>query len=155
MGHRLLWSEFVSGTEYGIPILQTQPKSAGVLPGDLQDSGIDFLCTAGHKGLYGPMGTGILIAKMESSCKPSSREEQERNLLLPAAHSHAGTFGKRYADLAGLSRYSICTDQTVKRIYLHEMKLIQTLYHGLKQMNGVKLYTQEPDMIKLCNCAFF
>ena len=27
------------------------------------------------------------------------------------------------------------------------MKLIQTLYHGLKQMKGVKLYTQEPDMM--------
>ena len=27
------------------------------------------------------------------------------------------------------------------------MKLIQTLYHGLKQINGVKLYTQEPDMM--------
>ncbi|MFR1214538.1 MAG: aminotransferase class V-fold PLP-dependent enzyme [Acutalibacteraceae bacterium] len=25
--------------------------------------------------------------------------------------------------------------------------MIQTLYHGLKQINGVKLYTQEPDMM--------
>ena len=49
------------GREYGIPILVDAAQSAGVLPIDLQDSGIDFLCTAGHKGLYGPMGTGILI----------------------------------------------------------------------------------------------
>ena len=47
--------------EYGIMILVDAAQSAGVIPIDMRKSGIDFLCTAGHKGLYGPMGTGILI----------------------------------------------------------------------------------------------
>ena len=33
-------------------------QSGGVLDFDMTD--IDFLCLAGHKGLYGPMGTGVL-----------------------------------------------------------------------------------------------
>ncbi len=46
------------GKEYGIPILVDAAQTAGILPIDVQDSRIDYLCAAGHKGLYGPMGTG-------------------------------------------------------------------------------------------------
>ena len=35
-------------------------QGAGVLPLSLSD-GINILCVAGHKGLYGPMGTGLMI----------------------------------------------------------------------------------------------
>ena len=42
------------GHEYGIPIMVDAAQSAGVFSIDLQDSGIDYLCLAGHKGLYGP-----------------------------------------------------------------------------------------------------
>lgn len=46
---------------YGIPIAVDAAQAAGIVPIDLKESGIDFLCCAGHKGLYGPMGTGMLI----------------------------------------------------------------------------------------------
>lgn len=36
-------------------------QTAGVLPIDMQRDQIDFLCLAGHKSLYGPMGTGMLL----------------------------------------------------------------------------------------------
>ena len=48
---------------YEIPILVDCAQSAGYLPIDMQKMGIDYVCAPGHKGLYGPMGTGILIAK--------------------------------------------------------------------------------------------
>lgn len=35
-------------------------QGAGILPISLEDR-INIICTAGHKGLYGPMGTGLLI----------------------------------------------------------------------------------------------
>lgn len=44
----------------GIRMAVDCAQSAGVLPVDMA-AGIDFLCVAGHKGLYGPMGTGMLI----------------------------------------------------------------------------------------------
>ena len=49
-------------------------QSAGILPIDMQDSRIDYLCTAGHKGLYGPMGTGFLLRLMGISFPQLSRE---------------------------------------------------------------------------------
>lgn len=35
-------------------------QGAGTLPLSLKD-GINIICTAGHKGLYGPMGTGLML----------------------------------------------------------------------------------------------
>ena len=37
-------------------------QSAGVLPVNMQD-GYDVVCCAGHKGLYGPMGTGLMLLR--------------------------------------------------------------------------------------------
>ena len=38
-------------------------QAAGVLPIDMNAMNIDYLCIAAHKGLYCPMGLGILIAR--------------------------------------------------------------------------------------------
>lgn len=45
----------------GAYIMLDAAQSAGVLPINMQRDGIDFLCVPGHKGLYGPMGTGMLL----------------------------------------------------------------------------------------------
>ena len=36
-------------------------QAAGTLPLSMKRDNIDFLCLPGHKGLYGPMGTGLLL----------------------------------------------------------------------------------------------
>ncbi len=36
-------------------------QAAGLLPLDMKRDNVDFLCLPGHKGLYGPMGTGLLL----------------------------------------------------------------------------------------------
>lgn len=36
-------------------------QTAGVIPINMDEMNIDILCTAGHKGLYGITGTGVLI----------------------------------------------------------------------------------------------
>lgn len=36
-------------------------QAAGILPLDMKRDNIDYLCLPGHKGLYGPMGTGLLL----------------------------------------------------------------------------------------------
>ncbi len=38
-------------------------QAAGVIPINMLDMNIDYLCIAAHKGLYCPMGLGILIAR--------------------------------------------------------------------------------------------
>ena len=38
-------------------------QGAGVLPINMKKFNIDFLCIAPHKGIYAPMGVGVLIAR--------------------------------------------------------------------------------------------
>ncbi len=49
-------------------------QTAGHIPVDIRELGADVICIPGHKGLYGPMGTGALI------CHPE-RHLQFRTLL--------------------------------------------------------------------------
>ncbi len=46
---------------YGVMFCMDAAQSAGLLDIDILNSGYDFVCCAGHKYLYGPMGTGLLI----------------------------------------------------------------------------------------------
>lgn len=45
----------------GIPLIVDASQSAGVLPLDMTALGAAFLAMPGHKGLYGPQGTGVLV----------------------------------------------------------------------------------------------
>ncbi|MCQ2418192.1 MAG: aminotransferase class V-fold PLP-dependent enzyme [Clostridia bacterium] len=47
--------------ERGVPFVVDCAQSAGCVPVTLRTCGADFLAMPGHKGLYGPQGTGILI----------------------------------------------------------------------------------------------
>ena len=45
----------------GVPLIIDAAQSAGTLPVSLKELGADFIAMPGHKGLMGPMGTGILL----------------------------------------------------------------------------------------------
>lgn len=45
----------------GVPFLVDASQSAGCLPVDFQALGAEFIAMPGHKGLYGPQGTGLLL----------------------------------------------------------------------------------------------
>lgn len=47
---------------YGIPFIVDASQSAGHMPINLTGMKITALCLPGHKGLYGPMGCGMLIS---------------------------------------------------------------------------------------------
>lgn len=44
-----------------VPFIIDASQSAGILSLSLQETGADFVAMPGHKGLYGPQGTGILL----------------------------------------------------------------------------------------------
>ena len=46
---------------YGLHLIIDAAQTAGVLPIDLKKMPDACLCTAGHKSLYGPTGTGLLV----------------------------------------------------------------------------------------------
>ena len=45
----------------GVPLIVDISQSAGILPLDMERLGVAFIAMPGHKGLYGPQGTGILL----------------------------------------------------------------------------------------------
>lgn len=60
-GQILPWKEIAALChEHGICMIADGAQACGILPVSLKD-GINILCTAGHKGLYGITGTGLLI----------------------------------------------------------------------------------------------
>lgn len=57
-------------------------QTAGHIPIDITELGVDVICIPGHKGLYGPMGTGALI------CHPA-RELAFRTLVEGGSGVHS------------------------------------------------------------------
>ncbi|MEY8259899.1 aminotransferase class V-fold PLP-dependent enzyme [Oscillospiraceae bacterium 50-60] len=45
----------------GVPLIVDDSQAAGVLPLDMAALGAAFAAVPGHKGLYGPQGTGVLL----------------------------------------------------------------------------------------------
>lgn len=48
-----------------VPLIVDAAQSAGVLPVSMKQLGAAFIAMPGHKGLYGPQGTGILLCGMQ------------------------------------------------------------------------------------------
>lgn len=135
--------------EYGIPILVDAAQSAGVIPIDLQRSGIDYLCTAGHKGLYGPMGTGLLILntkELPESLTEGGTGSNSYSFTQPSEipdRFESGT--PNVAGIAGLhAGISFVGSRTPEKISAHEFSLIRHLYRELSKRRNIRLYLPEP-----------
>lgn len=138
------------GKEYGIPILVDAAQSAGILPIDVQDSRIDYLCAAGHKGLYGPMGTGILIASKKdklSTIFEGGTGTNSVSLLQPETmpdRLESGT--PNMPGIAGLrAGIEYVIRMKPENIAKREHKLILRFYDKLSSMKNVKLYFSRPE----------
>lgn len=136
--------------EYGLKILVDAAQTAGVLPIDIKDMNIDFLCTAGHKGLYGPMGTGILIIRDPSDVSSFIEGGTGTNSLL---FNHPDALPDKYesgtANMPGIvglkAGIEFIQNKKMKNIARHEYKLINALYNELSITKGIKLYMKRPD----------
>lgn len=135
---------------YEIPIAVDAAQAAGIVPINLKDNKIDFLCCAGHKGLYGPMGTGMLIFNTDVALDTiieggtgSNSYSLEQPEILP------DRFESGTQNLPGIIGLKASTDLVMKRgvqnIANSEMRLIQYLYDRLTKIKGVKLYTERPE----------
>ncbi len=137
-------------SERGILFAVDAAQSAGVLEINMQKMHIDFLCVAAHKGLYAPMGTGILIARkalantiIEGGTGTSSlsfaQPEEMPERMESGTVNVSGIFGIG----AGVE---FVRNKGRERIYKHEMQLAKYLYRCLKAIKKVILYTPEPQM---------
>ncbi len=134
----------------GILFCLDAAQTAGVIPINLSNTCIDFLCTAGHKGLYGPMGTGLLVINsdyypdslIEGGTGSMSYELNQPDILPDKYES--GT--QNLAGIAGLDEgIKFVLARTPEKILAHEMRLAQIMYDRLSAIDEVILYTSRPD----------
>lgn len=125
-------------------------QTAGAVPMDMERMGIDVLCFTGHKGLYGPQGTGGVCVRPGLSIRPLKvggsgihSFDREHPSEMPAA-LEAGTLnGHGIAGLGAAARWLLETG--VEQIRAREQALLRRFVDGVKEMEGVTLYGN-PDL---------
>lgn len=121
---------------------------AGVIPINMREMNIDYLCIAPHKGLYAPMGIGILICEkpIENTIIEGGTGTNSRELVQPDTlpeRLESGTVN--VPEIMGISAGIDYVNQIgINKIYAHEMKLIRYLYKELSKIERVELYNPEP-----------
>jgi cysteine desulfurase family protein len=136
------------GKDHGIPLLLDAAQSAGTIPLNLKELPVDLLAFTGHKGLFGPQGTGGLIINtegLEEKIEPlmrggtgSKSEEEEQPEFLPDKYE-SGT--PNTPGIAGLGEgVRFILKEGIERIREKKEKLTLKLIEGLKEIKGVKLY---------------
>lgn len=123
-------------------------QGAGILPIDMNRMNIDFLCIAPHKGLYAPMGTGILIAEkpipntiIEGGTGTDSINFNQPDI--PPERFESGTVN--LPGIAGISAGIDFVARNEKFIYQKEMQIIRKIYKGLSETDNIILYAPEPE----------
>jgi len=129
----------------GVPLAVDSAQTAGVLPIDMAACNISFLCFTGHKGLFGPTGTGGICVADDAeirgtiyggtgvkSAHPYHLEEYPYRL-------EAGTLN--LAGIAGLSAGLDWIEQKgPDNLYQHEIGLLGLLQEGLSAVPGVTIW---------------
>lgn len=134
---------------YGIKVLIDAAQSSGVIPIDAESMNFDFLASAGHKGLMGPMGTGILYIKDIGVVEPlvcggtgSGSLEMVQPSITPDKYE-SGTCN--VVGICGLLKgIQFINNIGVERIYKHEFSLLESLYKKLSQIPNLVIYTEKP-----------
>ena len=130
----------------GIPLVVDASQSAGVLPLDLSKLGAAFIAMPGHKGLYGPQGTGLLICGVPA--KPlleGGSGSDSRNPRMPdflPDRLEAGTHNM--PGIAGLHEgLRFVQKKGPAAILAHEQSLLRAAVSLLQTLPEVELYASE------------
>ncbi len=131
--------------EKGLLLVTDAAQTAGIIPIDVQELGIDVLCFTGHKGLLGPQGTGglyvrsgIVIPSFKVGGSGVHSYDRVHPDEMPTA-LEAGTLNGH--GIAGLRAALGYLKQTgIEQIYEKERKLADRFVNGIRDIPGVTLY---------------
>ena len=123
-------------------------QGAGVISIDMEKMGIDYLCIAPHKGLYAPMGVGILIARAPIKKTLIEGGTGSNSLSEIQPISFPDGFESGTPNLSGiigtLKGVEFVKNRGIDEIYNHEIRLTQYVYKHLQKNPSVILYTPFP-----------
>jgi cysteine desulfurase family protein len=132
--------------EKSVPFILDASQSAGVLERDFQKLGASYICMPGHKGLYGPQGTGLLLcAAPPKSLLQGGTGSQSLLLEMPEGmpdRIEAGTHNM--PGIAGLKAgLDFIAKKGVRQIMAHEHELIEFAADELRKLDRVHVFVSE------------
>ena len=140
----------------GVPLIVDASQSAGVLPVDLEGWGAAFVAMPGHKGLYGPQGTGLLLCGAQAQPllyggTGSLSARQDMPDFLPD-RLEAGTHN--VCGAAGLLEGMKFVSRTgTARIHRHERDLVCRMMDRLERIPGVTVFRGGGNQSGLCSAV--
>lgn len=131
--------------ERGVPFILDASQSAGCLPVHLEELGAAFIAMPGHKGLYGPQGTGGICVRPGITVRPLKSGGSGIHTYLKE-HPHemptaleAGTLNGH--GVAGLhAALGFLKETGTDTIHKKEIGLMRRFLDGIKDIPGLKLY---------------
>jgi cysteine desulfurase family protein len=133
--------------EHGALFLLDAAQTAGELPIDVSELGVDLLAAPGHKGLLGPLGTGVLylrpsveshVACTREGGTGSESESDRQPDALPEKYESGNLNVTGIAGLgAGAAWLKARGLETIRQ---HTLELTQRLLDGLASIVGVRLF---------------
>ncbi|MCH5325066.1 MAG: aminotransferase class V-fold PLP-dependent enzyme [Eubacterium sp.] len=128
----------------GICLIADCAQAAGVIPISLSD-GINVICAPGHKGLYGPMGTGLLLTDgkyplssiIEGGTGSNSEDVNQPDFLPDMLES--GTINTPGAIALG-SGVAFVKSKGIHRISQHETAICERIIEGLSGNPRITVY---------------
>lgn len=129
----------------GLLFILDASQTAGVLDINMEALGADVICFTGHKGLYGPQGTGGLCVREGVEIAPLLRGGsgvqsylREQPPQMPTC-LEAGT--QNAHGLAGLEAgIRFVLETGLNRIRERERMLTLRFYRGIRNVPGIKIY---------------
>ena len=133
--------------EHGALFLLDAAQSLGDISADISALNVDLLAAPGHKGLLGPLGTGILyvrpgveerLASVRHGGTGSQSESDRQPADLPDKYESGNLNAPGIVGLgAGVAWLA---EQTVQAIRDRTHELTETLIEGLVAVDGVTIY---------------
>ncbi len=132
--------------EAGAAVLLDAAQTAGHIPISMQEMGVEFLAAAGHKGLLGPLGTGVLClgTGQEESLRPfryggtgTSSELLEQPFEMPSRYESGNANVPGIAGLCAGAGWIL--EESVEGIHQRIQILTNRLINGLREISGVEL----------------
>lgn len=133
--------------KYNIPLIVDAAQAAGVIDIDVKRDNISCLCMPGHKGLYGPVGTGMLI--LSDGCLPDTLMEggtgsESKNFLQPTFlpdRYESGT--QNICGIVALGKgIDFVTKEKISHIRERESCLISYLYRSFLDSADIVVYNE-------------